>query len=309
MARNPTILITGGAGFIGSHLTDRLTSKGYKTYVIDNLSTGIKSNINKKAIFVEDDITKIHIKPLLNKIKPSIIYHFAAQSSLQKSLDDPLKDMNINLVSTIRILSSVVTLPTLPTFIFASSAAVYSDGNKLPHTENSLTKPQIPYGISKLACEYYINFYGRKYNMPYSVLRFSNVYGPRQISTSEGGVIAIFTNNALMQKPITIFNSGNQTRDFIYVDDVVDACIKAGKCNLSGTYNISTVKGTSINMLTDHLAYISGHTLNIVKAKRELYEVKHSLLANKKARKVLKWTPRTQLKSGLEKIFMYKKTS
>lgn len=300
-----TVLITGGAGFIGSNLSNSLINKGFKVYAVDSLSKGKVENLNSKINFFKQDITKAKFINTVKKLKLDVFFHFAAQSSLQASFANPTSNINTNLVATVKIIEALRFQSNLKKFVFASSAAVYGPSDKLPIKENAILNPQTPYGITKLSSEFFIRAFNTMYNFPYVIFRFSNVYGPRQNSTSDGGVVSIFVDNLVNGKTIVINNNGHQTRDFIFVDDVVDACLKAASFKSNGLFNISSAKETSIDSLISNLKKISNKSFKIVYKPQGVLEVKSNSLSNIKAKKLLKWRPRTPIAVGLKKTFLY----
>lgn len=298
------VLITGGAGFIGSHLSNSLLDIGYRVFVIDNLSKGKKENLHSKAIFFKEDIRSENFSNILKKIKPDIIYHFAAQSSLSKSLKNPKEDLEINLLATQNLIEMANKLK-VKKVVFASSAAVYGEVKKLPIAEDSPKNPISIYGVSKLASEYLFIINHKINNLPFVSLRYANVYGENQDSKAEGGVVAIFINNILKDKDVIINSNGRQTRDFIYVSDVVDACVKVLKDNLVGEFNVATATETTINDLYGKILKIAA-----TKEKKEYrgfgyLEVKRSSLSYFKLNKLAGWRPRVDLEQGLLKTFNY----
>src|SRR3989344_6272008 len=249
------ILVTGGAGFIGSHLCDRLFEEDFDVYVVDDLSKGRIENLNKVVNFFKIDINSPKFLKLLETLKPNIIFHLAAQSSISNSLKDPEKDFQTNLFSTLKLLEKSRQIK-IGKIIFTSSAAIFGKVEKFPIAENYPKNPISYYGISKLCSEYFFNNYFTQYKLPYVILRLANVYGPRQDASGEGGVVAIFANQIQKNRPVTIFGSGNQTRDLVYVSDVVDALIKTIQNNIGGEFNIGTSKQTSVSELLEMLLKI-----------------------------------------------------
>lgn len=296
------ILITGGAGFIGSNLVDRLIKEKYKVIVIDNLSTGKKENLNKKAKFYQIDICSSKISEVFKKEKPEIVYHFAAQMNIRKSVEDPLFDSRINILGSLNILQNSIKFK-IKKFIFASSGgAIYGNAKKIPISENYNTLPISPYGIAKLTVENYLKFYKENYNLNFVSLRFANVYGPRQNPKGEAGIVSIFIDNFLKNKNSIIFGNGKQTRDFIFVEDVVDACFKI--LNYSGKENIFNI-GTGVETSVNELYYI---IIKILKSKikpKYVAPKKGELMRNcldiSKIKKELNWKPKIFLKEGLIK--------
>jgi len=298
------ILVTGGAGFIGSHLVDRLIEEGYTVMVLDNLSRGRLENVNAKADFEKTDVTSKKFPELIKKIEPDAVFHLAAQSDIGQSLEDPQKDILINFLATQSLLDGVKELK-IKKIVFASSAAVYAESKKLPIEEEDLKKPISLYGVSKLCSEYLLRNYHKIYGLPYASLRFANVYGSRQDMSSEGGVVAIFIDKILKSSKATIFGDGTQTRDFVYVSDVVDACLSSLKDNVFGEFNIGTEEETSIVNLYKKLLGLTGVKDNRKFEKRKILEVKRSSLSSEKFRDICGWKPKVDLDQGLKLTFDY----
>jgi UDP-glucose 4-epimerase len=295
------ILVTGGAGFIGSHVVDLLINNNHEVIVIDNLSNGKLENINKKAKFIKEDlINHEKINKVFETFKPEVVYHFAAQIDLRKSIDDPVEDAKINVLSTINLLELCRKYNTKH-FIFSSSAAVYGETENLPTKEEEKTNPVSPYGINKLIIEKYLDFYNKSYDLKYTILRFSNVYGPRQDSNGEAGVVAIFFNRLKNNTPPIIFG-GSQTRDFVYVKDVAKANILALQDSKSDTYNVSTGVETSINELYNKITRILNKDIKPEILKFNKKEQMRSCLDNSKIKKELGWVPEFDLEKGLEEM-------
>jgi len=253
------IVVTGGAGFIGSHLVDEYIENGFEVLIIDNLSTGKKENINKNAIFEKIDLKeKDKLKKIIEKFKPNIINHHAYISNILNAEKMKGKFIVENLQNFLNLIEP--SKEFIKQFIFASSCAVY--GEKIPPlNENDDLKPVNLYGLSKLLIENSLVYFSKKYNFKHTILRYSNVYGPRQRINSESGVISIFTNKIINKKPLTIFGDGENTRDFIYVSDVVRANILS--IDKEGIFNIGTGKETSINELVQIFENIT--SLNLKK--------------------------------------------
>lgn len=239
MNRKAKVLITGGAGFIGSHLANNLSENNFDVLVVDNLSKGKKDNLNKDITLVDQDIQTEKFLKTFQKFKPDYLFHLAAQTNIAKSQEDPKAEFEINFLPIIKILDAAKKT-NLKKIIFSSSAAVYGDCKVLPIKENSPVNPISPYGISKLATENYIKCFSMKFKLPYVVLRYANVFGPKQDFTNEGGVVAIFITKMLNGKDIQINGTGKQTRDFIFVEDVVNANKKSLNEKITGVYNIGT---------------------------------------------------------------------
>jgi UDP-glucose 4-epimerase len=300
------VLVTGGAGFIGSHLVDRLISEGYDVFAIDNLSRGKVENLNKEAHFFEQDI-RDNLNGIFEENCFSYIFHFAAQANLRKSLNFPREDAEINVCGGLNILECcLVQNPQPKKLIFSSTGgAIYPVYGDLPYSENSPVLPISPYGVSKLSFETYLNCANFASELRSVCLRFSNVYGPRQDALNGGGVIAIFLNNILNNNKLKIFGDGTQTRDFVYVSDVIDASLLAMDNLPPGIFNVSSGRETSIN----NLAELIRGTLNISKMEVEYKpaikgEVYRSCLLSDKIRKY-GWKPKINLKQGILNTFEY----
>ncbi len=296
-------LVTGGAGFIGSHLVDKLIEKGNKVSVIDNLSAGKKENLNKKAKFYKIDIRNPKISRIFKKEKPEIVFHYAAQIDVGKSLENPVLDAKINILGTLNLLENCRKFK-IKKFIFASSVGVYGEPETLPLKENYPLNPLSPYSITKLAIEKYLNYY-RFQGLDFVCLRHSNVYGKRQKSVGEGGAVAIFIDRILKREKPVIFGDGRQTRDFLYVDDAVDAAVLAIKAYSGAIYNVGTNKEINIKEL---LGLISLKMNQKVKPNflpwRE-GEIIKSRIDYSKIKKELGWQPRYSLEEGLEETIKW----
>lgn len=283
--KNKNILITGGAGFIGSHLVDKLC-KNNKVTIIDNLSTGLEENINEKATFYNLDI-KEDLDNIFQKHKFNYIFHLAAFINLRESFEDPIKCMDVNLNGTINLINNCKKY-NIEKFIFSSTGgAIYDEMALLPFTENSKVNPKSPYGLSKLFAEKYIENSG----INYVNLRYSNVYGPRQNAKGEAGVISIFMDNVLSNKPLQVFGDGFQSRDFVHVNDVVDANILCAEKALNKTYNISTNKETSLLQLIQLLKNKFNKDLEVSFLERK-QEMKYCSLSYDLIDKELGWHPK-----------------
>ena len=300
------ILVTGGDGFIGSHIVDLLISKGYNVDILDNLSTGKRKNINKKAKFIVGDILSIdkNIKKYKN-IDATI--HCAAQISVIKSVENPLNDAVNNVIGTLKILEMCKKLK-IKKFIFASTGgAIYGDVKKLPISEKQVEAPESPYAVSKMAVEMYMDFYRKAYGIDCISLRYANVYGPRQDHLGEAGVVAIFINKLLRNQIPIINGDGNQTRDFVYVEDVAEANLRAlEKRTHSKKINIGTGTQTSVNNLLSKIKKIMGkERTKPTHVKEKKGEVRFSSLDIKLAKKELGWEPKISLDVGLEKTITW----
>jgi len=299
------ILVTGGAGFIGSWVAEGFINLGHNVVIVDNLSSGLESNIPRGAKFYPMDINAPEIERVFAEEKFDIVDHHAAQVDLLKSIDNPEKDIESNLLGTLRLLEHSVKYG-VKKFIFASSGgAIYNEILGLPSTEELEYFPPSPYGINKLAAEKYIQYFHRMHGLGYIVLRYSNVYGPRQGLSAESGVVSIFTQRMLSNQAISIYGDGNQTRDFLYVEDAVRANTMALNSEIVGVFNISTNKQTSIKELFSYLKALTGYSGFPEYTEGRVGEVKHSWLSNEKAKQVLNFEPIFDLKTGLKRTIEY----
>lgn len=297
------VLITGGAGFIGSHIAEKLLENNYNVIIIDNLSSGSIENIpNSDTLkFYQLNIEKDDLELVFQKETPDYVIHLAAQTSVNFSISHPYYDANMNVMASIKLLE-LCKKYNIRKFITASSAAIYGNPKYLPIDENHPTEPMSQYGLSKLPMEKYIKLSG----IPYIIFRFSNAYGPRQKSSKESGVVAIFNNAMKNNEPINIYGDGEQIRDFIYVEDIANICIKAINLNVENEIiNFSTNKGVSLNQLFKVMKSLYNYTLNANYLPERIGDIKNSILSNDKAYNLLKFTNYTKLEKGLEILANY----
>lgn len=297
------VLVTGGAGFIGSHIVDQLVSMGHQVVVLDNLSTGSIENLNAKAVFVEMNMLDESLIALFERERFDGVCHLAAQTIVQSSLDQPFIDAQLNVLGTLQVLEGC-RRTGVNRIVFASSAAVYGDGPDLPITEETSLKPTSFYGLSKLTAEKYIQMYNYLYGLHYFILRYANVYGERQGDRGEGGVVSIFARAARNRHPLTIFGDGTQTRDFVYVGDVAKANVLA----LTGLrpdriLNIGTQTETTINHLAEILLSISDCNVPIRYQPARSGDIHRSILCNAEARKCLAWQTDISLEAGMVRTY------
>lgn len=299
------VCVTGGAGFIGSHLVDRLIALGHTVLVIDNLSTGVQEFVNSEAIFVEMDVRDSNIDTIFAEFKPRVVFHEAAQTMVPASMVNPKMDCDVNLLGLVNILEAS-RKHKVEHFLMPSSAAVYGDLDTLPLTEDMIGKPTSFYGLTKLTGEGYLRIYEQAFGLKTVCFRYSNVYGPRQGDGGEGGVISIFTRLINEGQGLTIFGDGEQTRDFIYVDDVVEANIKAmNHPELTGVYNISTNTSTSVNKLVSYFKSISNKDLPVYYEAERTGDIRHSRLCNQKAKVDFDFLATVDLERGLRDTISY----
>lgn len=305
MAQHMTALVTGGAGFIGSHLVDRLIEEEYRVVVVDNLSTGKLKNLNPAAIFHHVDITDPLVANVFQREQPDLVFHLAAQVSVSGSARDPVNDSQINVLGTLRLLEAARRCG-VEKFIFASSGGtLYGDPDVNPCSEDHSITPVSPYGMSKYQGELQLELYHRLYQLRYTALRYGNVYGPRQDPHGEAGVVAIFSQTMLEGRQPQIFGDGEQSRDFIYVDDVVEANMKAIGRSDCMALNIATGQGTSINSIFRLLQGIIGYRWPAEHGPARAGDVYHIFLQNSKAAQELGWTPQASLEEGLLRTVEY----
>ena len=299
MVRGKTALVTGGAGFIGSHLVDRLIEDEFRVVVVDNLSTGKLKNMNTAATFHHIDITDPQVADVFQREQPDLVFHLAAQVSVGQSMRDPVKDCEINVLGTVRLLEASRRCG-IEKFIFSSSGGtLYGDPETNPCSEDHPITPISPYGMSKYQGELQLELYRRLHLMRYTALRYGNVYGPRQDPHGEAGVVAIFSQAMLEKNQPQIFGDGEQSRDFVYVDDVVEANIAAIGRGDGMALNIGAGQGTSINSVYHILQGITGYEWPAEHGPARISDVYKIYLDNSKAAQEVGWAPETSLEEGL----------
>jgi UDP-glucose 4-epimerase len=302
--REMKVLVTGGAGFIGSHIVDQVLAGGHHVVIIDNMSSGKETNLHPEAAFYRLDMENPQVKDIFAQEKPDIVIHQAAQTVVQTSVKEPVYDAHMNILGTINLLEAA-RLHGVKKFIYASSAAVYGDPNYVPIDEKHAVEPSSGYGISKYTPEQYLRVYQHMYGLDYTILRYANVYGIRQDPHGEGGVVSIFIDKAIGQQPFIIFGDGEQTRDYIYVEDVARANVAALEDGGGEIFNIGTGVHTTLNELVTKLQQISGHSEQTIYEPERLGDIKHSYFTVEKATRVLHWSPTVSLAEGLEKTYQF----
>jgi UDP-glucose 4-epimerase len=304
------ILVTGGAGFIGSNIADALINKGHKVVIIDNLATGKKQNLNPEARFYETDITDLKgIEDIFAKEQIDIVDHHAAQIDVRKSVNDPAFDARINILGTINILENAKKFKIKKVIFASSGGTIYGECGKQAPAENAEGRPLSPYGIAKYSIEFYLKYYQQLFGLSYTILRYANIYGPRQDPYGEAGVVAIFANKILNGQPLNIYGDGKQTRDYVFVGDVVKANLLALEKGENETINIGTSQACSVNELFEMMAESVGYKQKPVYLDARPGELFRSVLDNKKAKDILGWSPQTELKLGLQKTLEFFKNN
>ncbi|MDO7906981.1 NAD-dependent epimerase/dehydratase family protein [Paenibacillus sp. JX-17] len=298
------MLITGGAGFIGSHLAETLLEQNVEVHIVDNLSSGSISNVPENVTFIEEDVRSASLQHLMAAERYDTVFHLAAQCDVQHSISNPAHDASVNILGTLNVLEGCVR-NKMTKMIFSSTSGVYGNPEYLPVDEQHRVQPLSFYGLSKLAAESYITLYHALYGVPYTILRYANVYGPRQNTKGEGGVVAQFMNRLFTGSPLTIYGDGEQTRDFIYVKDVAAANIAAVHNGNQGVFNISTGHGRSVNTLAALLGAMHSSPLLLDYAPAKSGDIRDSCLLHAHAAKELQWTPRFSIDDGLRQLYDY----
>jgi UDP-glucose 4-epimerase len=306
-------LVTGGAGFIGSHIADALLDRGFHVVVLDDLSSGRRENVPAAAEFVQLDVRSADAARLLREGGFDVVLHQAAQIDVRKSVNDPVHDASINVLGALNLLEAVRAATSRPRFVFASTGgAIYGDFVTPPNVEEFAKDPDSPYGIAKLAVEHYLAYYGRIHGLEGAVLRYANVYGPRQDPHGEAGVVAIFCNRLLEGKPLTIFGDGRQTRDYVHVKDVAAANAAIATAPLpavgrldSRAMNIGTGVETDVVTLANTLLAVSGRSAALEFAPARPGEQVRSAVSIGKVQRQLGWRPQRTLEAGLTETFEY----
>ena len=291
------ILVTGGAGFIGSHLCEALLAGGHEVVVADNLTTGRAANVPAGAELATIDVTSAEIERLVVDFAPEAVFHHAAQVDVRRSVVDPTFDAEVNVVGTVRVGTAAARAGTKVLVLASSGGAVYGEQRDFPADEGHATKPESPYGISKLCAELYLGMFSRSAGLRAVALRFGNVYGPRQDPHGEAGVVAIFCGNLLAGRPLVVYGDGKQTRDFVHVDDAVAASLAAlaATC-MRGSYNIGTGRETDVLTVA---RLLGGPGVTIEHRPPRAGEQRRSVIDPSRAAMELGWKPKVGVEVGL----------
>ncbi len=300
------VLVTGGAGFIGSHVVDRLLKAGHAVAVVDDLSTGHREFVDPRATLHVADVRSPRLAEVFEAERPDAAIHLAAQAEVRRSVEDPALDAAINIGGTLNVLTCCRQYRVTRVIYAGTGGAVYGDAAVLPTPEDHPKRPESPYGISKLVAEHYLAGWEALYGVGGIALRYANVFGPRQNPLGEAGVVAIFSHRILRREPITINGDGEQTRDYVYVEDVADANLRAlERTEVSGPVNIGTGVETSVNVLLKRLEAAAGVKAEASHGPAKPGEQRRSVLDASQAKRVLGWTPHVTLDEGLHRTVSY----
>jgi UDP-glucose 4-epimerase len=295
------ILVTGGAGFIGSHVVDAYLAAGHDVLVVDDLSTGKPENLDPRARFHRLDIGDAKVVELIRDERPAVLSLHAAQMDVRRSVADPLFDARVNVLGTLNLLEGARRANVRRVIFVSSGGAVYGEQERFPAREDHPTNPVSPYGVSKRSGELYAFFYQAEYHIPFVALRYANVYGPRQDPHGEAGVVAIFAQKMLRGEPVTVNGDGRQTRDYVYVGDVVRANLLALESTATGPFNVGTGIETDVNELARLLREAAGTTSEVRHGPAKAGEQRRSVVDAGRATEVLGWRPEVSLAEGLQR--------
>ena len=299
------VLVTGGAGFIGSHVVDLMVEAGHDVVVVDNLSTGRMSNLNPNAKFYQVDIRSPELEKVIEAERPEVIDHHAAQMDVRKSVADPVYDADINILGGLNLLNLAVKYNVRKVIYISSGGAVYGEPVYLPCDEKHPVQPLCPYGATKYMLELYLYMYKQTYGLDYSVIRYPNVYGPRQDPAGEAGVVAIFTGLMLKDKPLTIYGTGEQVRDYVFVRDCARANVMLLSKGSGQVFNLGYGIGTTVNQIFAGLKSITGYGKDAIYGPARAGETFQIYLDATHAKKELGWEPTIPLHDGLSKTVDY----
>ncbi len=293
------VVVTGGAGFIGIHTVRALTADGNDVLVVDDFRHACGQELPREAAVFEGELTRRSTLAAIRRFRPDQVVHLAAQGGVNRSLADPVADAQNNVLATVALLSTCIEAGVARVVFASSGGAIYGHSTRLPTPETALPRPLSPYGAAKLAAEQYLEMFGRTFSLQSLSLRFGNVYGPFQDGTGEAGVVAITSRRLLAGQPPVVRGDGLQSRDFVYVADVVEAIQKALAANATGKLNIGTGVGTSVNDVARELAQSAGFKGRPVTVGAVAGEVRHGCLDPSRALRVIGWRANTKLSAGL----------
>jgi len=299
------IVLTGGAGFIASHIVDAYLRQGHEVHVIDDFSTGRRLNLNANAVLHKSNVADPETANLIRKIKPDVLNHHAAQMDVRHSVENPLFDAGVNILGFLNLLEACKKAGTSRVIFASSGGAIYGDEDPIPADEDHAKKPMSPYGVSKMTGELYLAYYYMAFGMSYVALRYANVYGPRQSTKGEAGVVAIFISQLLAQKTPTINGDGKQTRDYVFVGDIVRANVSALETSHVGGINIGTGRETDVVTLCWLLQQRTNSNVEAVHGPAKTGEQLRSCLKTALAGRVLGWRPEVGLEDGLMQTIAY----
>ena len=302
------ILVTGGAGFIGSHVVDAYVAAGHEVVIVDDLSTGKRENLNPKAKFHQLDVQDPRVIELIREERPAVVNLHAAQMDVRRSVADPVFDARVNLIGLIQCLEGARKANVRRVIFVSSGGAAYGEQEAFPAPETHPTNPVSPYGVSKRAGELYAFFYKAEYQLPFFALRYANVYGPRQDPHGEAGVVAIFAGKMLRGESITVNGDGKQTRDYVFVGDVVQANLAALEREPCGAVNVGTGVETDVNRLAELMIQASGSTSEVKHGPAKQGEQRRSVIDCTKAAERLGWRPTVPLAEGLRRTVEWFRT-
>ena len=302
------VVVTGGAGFIGSHVVELYVSRGHEVLIVDNLATGKRENLHPKARFFELDIGDPKTAALIRDERPDVVNHHAAQMDVRKSVADPIFDAQTNILGTIELLKASRDAQVKKFLLVSSGGAVYGEQEAFPAPESHPTWPVSPYGVSKRSGELYAHFFMAEYGLPFVAFRYANVYGPRQDPHGEAGVVAIFSGKMLRGEPVTVNGDGTQTRDYVYVGDVARMSTLALETDATGPVNIGTGIETDVNQLAALLLDVSKSKSTVRHGPAKAGEQKRSVVDMRRAADVFKWRPEVSLRDGLARTVEFFRT-
>ena len=299
------ILVTGGAGFIGSHIVDQFVGEGHRVSVIDDLSTGKRKQVHREAIFYKLNVCSPRMEEVFQKERPLVVIHMAAQMDVRKSTEDPLFDAKVNIMGMLRLMELAVRYGARKMLFASSGGTVYGEQETFPALESHPTQPLSPYGVSKLTCEYYLEYYRRVTGLKYAALRLANIYGPRQNADGEAGVIAIFTQKMLRGEQPRINGNGFQTRDYVYVGDVVEAVRAVFVHPVEGIFNVGTGTETTVNEIFARLKELTHSQCRKIHGPAKKGEQLRSVLDASKLERETAWTHAVSLSKGLDETVKF----